>query len=100
MKKTENQKYWSQKVSEFKTSGKSKEEWCKKQGISHRQFNYWLRQFPVKEAPTQWMPVEIKVEANKPDTPLAVKIGAATVEVQPGFDKNHLSDVLKVLKSL
>lgn len=101
MNKAENHKYWSKKVAEFKKSGKTKEEWCQKKNITIKQFTYWLRQFSDEETPTQWLPVEIK-EENRSLTasPLNLKIGPATVEVHPGFDKAHLSSVLEVLKSL
>jgi hypothetical protein len=97
MNKKENHKYWSKKVSEFRKSGEAKEEWCEKNNITIKQFTYWLRQFSVENTPTQWLPVEIKQEEN---LPLKVKIGDATIEIHPGFDKEHLSEVLKVLTSL
>ena len=101
MNKAEKHKYWSKKIAEFKKSRKTKEEWCQKRNITIKQFNYWLRQFPREDTPTQWLPVEIKQEKEiSKNSAIWVKIDAATVEVQPGFDKDHLSEVLKVLKTL
>lgn len=97
MNKEQNHKYWSKKVAEFKKSGKTKEEWCIRQNISNKQFTYWLRQFPGETAETQWIPVEIKQE--KIPSCLNIKIGSASIEVHPGFDKDHLLAVLEVLKT-
>ena len=104
MIKTEKQKEWSTKISGFKASGKTKEVWCEENNISLRQFNYWLGQenqstYIKKDSP-QWLPVEIKQENISKSTHLSIKIGSAKVEVHPGFDRNHLLDVLKILKSL
>jgi hypothetical protein len=104
MIKTEKQKEWSKKISKFKTSGKTKEVWCKENKISIRQFNYWLRwelqSSSTKNACLQWVSVEIKQEEISKSLPLQIQIGSAKVEVYPDFDKEHLLDVLKVLKSL
>jgi len=99
MNKAENHKYWSKKIAEFKRSGKTKEEWCQKQNISNKQFSYWLRQFSGETTETQWVPVKIKQEEVSHQY-LQIKIGSASIEVQPGFDKDHLSAVLKVLTAL
>jgi hypothetical protein len=101
MSTAENHKYWSKKLAEFKKSRKTKEEWCEKENITINQFNYWLRQFPGENTPTQWLPVEIQTETTTlPSPPLTIKIGAASIEIHPGFDKDHLSEVLKILTTL
>lgn len=97
MNKVENHKYWSKKIADFRRSGKTKEEWCIKQNISNKQFTYWLRQFSGETTETQWLPVEIK-EVER--LPLVLKVGTATIEVPSGFDKEHLSSVIEVLKGL
>ena len=104
MNKKDNQKQWSKKITEFKRSGKTKEEWCKKKNISLRQFNYWLRQEPktppVENTATQWLPVEIKQKKIPTVSPLNIKIGAASIEVYPGYDKEFLLEILTTLKFL
>ena len=100
MNKAENHKYWSKKVAEFKKSGKTKEEWCKKKNITIKQFNYWLRQFSEETTETQWLPMEINQEEIATNSPIIVKIGTASIEVNPSFDKEHLSAVLKVISAL
>lgn len=97
MNTAESHKYWSKKVAEFKRSGKTKEEWCKKKNITIKQFNYWLRQFSEEKTETQWLPVEIKTVTA---APLNIKIGAAIIEVSPGYDKEFLLETLRTLQSL
>lgn len=104
MSKTSTQTEWSVKISKFKKSGKTKEEWCRENNISTRQFNYWFRQetenFQAENTAQQWLPVEIKQDEISTGSSLSVKIGMATVEVNPGFNGELLLEVLKILKSL
>jgi hypothetical protein len=116
MNKKENRQQWSKKIEEFKKSGKTKQEWCKKKNISLNQFNYWLKQeceaggavrilqpemLPAEKTTNQWLPVKIK-EKNKQLTVayLNIKIGAVSIEVYPGYDKEFLLEILTTLKSL
>lgn len=100
MNKEEKHKEWSKKIAEFERSGKRKEEWCKKKKISIKQFNYWYGQFSEENRETQWLPIEIKEEKILPVSPLNIKIGAASIEVYPGYDKEFLLDILITLKAL
>jgi hypothetical protein len=101
MSRAENHKYWSKKVAEFKRSGKIKEEWCQKKNITIKQFNYWLKQFPEEPTETQWLPVKVQEEKNILSvSPLNIKIGAASIEVYPGYDKELLLEILTTLKAL
>jgi hypothetical protein len=99
MNKAENHKYWSKKVAEFKKSGKTREEWCQKKNITIKQFTYWLKQFPEEPPETIWLPVEVKEENNN-FSPLNIKIGAASIEIYPGYDKTLLVEILTTLKAL
>ena len=100
MSRAENHKYWSKKVAEFKRSGKTKEEWCKKKNITIKQFNYWLKQFSEETTETQWLPVEIKEKAIPRSNVLNIKIGAVSIEVYPGYDKKLLLETLRTLQTL
>jgi transposase len=37
-----NQQIWAKKIAQFRKSGKTKEEWCKKKNITLCKFAYWL----------------------------------------------------------
>ena len=102
MNRAENLKEWTKKIAEFKKSGKAKEEWCKKKNISLKQFNYWQKQVSEEKPETQWIPVEISPEQKELKTvsPLNIKIGAASIEVYPCYDKEFLLEILKILQSL
>lgn len=110
MNNPEKIKEWSEKVSDFSKSGKSRQDWCKENNISVQQFAYWYGRIAKKQE-TQWLPVDIiENEANikestiqdKNDnlTKLNIKIGVAAIEVSPNIDKELLLDILKTLKSL
>ena len=96
-------KEWKTKISKFKKSSMTKEAWCEKNNISLRQFNYWFKQLQsnssTKNTITQWLPVEV-AEEKITASPISIKIGSASVEVNSGFDKQLLSEILTILKTL
>ncbi|MBS3976458.1 MAG: helix-turn-helix domain-containing protein, partial [Syntrophomonadaceae bacterium] len=69
MNKTELQKLWETRLSEFKASGKSVKEWCAVQDhVTPRQVWYWLSKFKDQNElsfakSTQWLPVEINEQS-------------------------------------
>jgi hypothetical protein len=107
MTNSEKQKTWTENILDFQKSGKSKEAWCEKNNISLRQFSYWFSNL-TKNQPTHWLPVEIKEsefvrtesipESKK--SPINIKIGAASIEVYPDFEKDFLLEILRILQSL
>jgi hypothetical protein len=110
MNSPEKIKEWSKKISDFNRSGKNKKDWCEENNVSVQQFAYWYGRISKNQA-TQWLPVEIIQketeiadpaiqERTKKLPPLNIKVGIASIEVNHGFDKELLLDILKILKIL
>jgi hypothetical protein len=103
MAKRAMEKDWLSKISEYRSSGKTQKEWCKEQNMSFSRFKYWLKKeksMTIPDVPdVKWLPVEIKQEIQVRQS-LHIKIGIATVKVNPGFDREFLLDILKTLQSL
>lgn len=100
MDKEEKKKYWSKKVGEYARSGKTKEEWCLKKNISLKQFNYWQKQFSEKTIEPQWLPIEVN-ECEIPNSnALNIKVGEFSIEVNTGYNKELLLEILTTLKQL
>ena len=107
---TKRRKLWCARVSEYKSSGLSIHEWCKRAGIRVDNLRYWLRKFDESECGQSWAGVKL-IDDVKPgamnfgrtalvDGGVTVRIGAAMIEIQSGFDPMHLTEVLRVVSSI
>ena len=106
----ENRKLWIKRVKEYRKSGMKAKEWCAKEGVNKSALSYWVTKLnkenntqskKTKEASTQWLSINVVEEEKTIKKPsIDIKIGLASIEVENGFDKNLLLDVLGVLKSL
>jgi transposase-like protein len=86
---------WEARIAAFRDSGLSGARWCKEQGIKPHQFYYWKAKLSATqpEKPAGWL----KVEVSEPLVSIAVRIGAATIKVEPGFDPELLAEVVSAL---
>ncbi len=97
-------KEWETRVTEFRVSGQSATAWCSEHRIKTHQLWYWLRKYPSEESiqsqPNKWIPIEIdKSPVNETDSVLLVRIGQAVIEVRPGYNRDLLSDVVRILNA-
>ncbi|UMZ72530.1 IS66 family insertion sequence element accessory protein TnpA [Natranaerofaba carboxydovora] len=90
---------WKERVSAFRASGQTAKDWAKANGVKLNRLRYWCRKYkedaPSKE--TKWSPVEVDYsdESN-----ITVKVGKASIEVKPGYDKSLLKDLVNTLSGL
>ena len=99
-------KLWERRFKEFESSGKTIAAWCKEHSVRENQFFYWrkkLRSDQVeKDKPVKWLPLDL--DTGSEEGPVAdsitIHIGQVTIEVNKGFDKHLLLDVLKVVQAL
>ncbi|MBE3574953.1 MAG: helix-turn-helix domain-containing protein [Firmicutes bacterium] len=99
---------WRERVATFRASGQSVSAWCAAQGIKAHQLRYWLSRLapakPAESVPSRWLPVAVHAERGQEQpasgTSLAVRVGPAVVEVQPGFDARLLAAVVRTLMEL
>jgi len=104
---------WEERVKEYLSSGKTQIDWCKEKNINMHTFNSWFvklrsesgitkeKVFQKSIRATKWLGVEINNEeefiANRQ---ICIKVGKVAVEVSNDFDKNLLTDVVKVLVAI
>jgi transposase-like protein len=98
MLRTELRKEWVARIADYTRSGLTAREWCARQGITESQLKYWLRQVRKSEQKVEWASVRV-VEDEAPDRGVSVHLGAARIEVRPGFDATLLGEVLRVVAS-
>jgi len=99
--------FWADRIAAQKISGLSITDWCETHQINRRQFHYWIRNlekrsFPINEtAPRgQWAKVHVDHHPETNESSVAVRVGLATIEINPGFNPSLLADVVRVLQTL
>lgn len=98
MTMTERQKLWESRITEFKTSGQSAAAWAKENNIKPNQLYYWLRKEKrktEKDNTISWLPIDLR--DTELDPPILVRIGPAAIEVKPGFEPQHLLNIVNAL---
>jgi transposase len=103
MTKTESK--WSERVEEWRASGQSAEDYARERDFKASTLRWWssqlLRRASCVGAPVQMPPSVRMVRAVASGRPAAsrivVRIGAAHVEVQAGFDVALLHEVVRAL---
>jgi len=114
--------YWADLVMEWKASGLSQKEFCRRRGISDRSFNNWLYKSPYRERVARilaarshetpnaetprFLPVAVLGEDRHTDTPQASAAPAIEVVlrsgprivVTAGFDAETLRRVVEALE--
>jgi hypothetical protein len=92
---------WRERLDSFTRSGQSVRAWCAEQEIPEHQFHYWRRRL-TEESPTSpgagWVAMAV-VPASVPGG-VAIRMGRALVEVQPGFDAGLLRAVVRALEPM
>ncbi len=98
-------KQWKTRVADFIASGKSTTEWCAEHNLKPNQLRYWLRKYKETDnnnTQSQWLKVEI--DDNQASScygnTMIVRIGKAVIEVNQGYDKKLLSDLVTTLSEL
>lgn len=104
MKQTDLREQWEARIKDYRASGLTAEKWCAENEVTTRQLWYWLRKFrDSKESsvrPPQWVPVNVHQPQENTESLLLVKIGAAVIEIRPGYNPTLLSDVVRTLQAL
>lgn len=99
-------KLWEQRFKGFETSGKTIAAWCKEQSIRENQFFYWRKKLRSDQSEqnqsVKWLAVDLNDnhEEEPAANSISMHIGQVVIEVNKGFDKQLLQDILKVLRSI
>ena len=100
---------WQARVAEYESSGLTMRAWCERTGFRYGQLRYWLKKArDARKGQSQsWACVDLVDDgvssSREPGGDVtrgpgvAIRVGAATVEVRSGFDSALLSEVLRVV---
>jgi hypothetical protein len=92
-------------VAEQRSSGKTQIAWCAEHGINTKTFRRWEQSIKGGEAEgnraVNWVELNGCNSASGlisvSDTVIEILVGAYTVRVKPGFDRETMSDVCRML---
>lgn len=97
----EERRIWEAKIANYHASGLTAQEWCVANGERLNQLKYRIKQInrakKANSSAPRWLPVAVNETGR--DNTMIVRIGAASIEVKPGFDPDLLSTVVRVLAS-
>lgn len=89
---------WEVRVASFRSSGLSARKWCAANGVKPHQLEYRLkkeRMAALDSASVTWL----RASVNGFDASITVRVGAAVIEVRPGFDPDLFAGVVRVLSA-
>jgi glycerol-3-phosphate responsive antiterminator len=78
-------------------------QWCEKMGYSIGQLKYWItkcNKLARKSETSEWARVEIVDSNSTAASKITVRVGVDLIEVEPGFDRTVLGEVLRVAASI
>ncbi len=87
---------WAEKIAVWRESGLSIAAWCRQNNEGYYRFIYWRKRLQPNVQPSTSRFVELTFETSS----LAVECNGVTVNIDRGFDRDLLRQVLSVLKAL
>jgi Transposase len=101
-RRSERKRFWRQLIREQQLNGVSIEAFCRSQGVSQASYFAWRRKLAIgKRANDRAKFVPVRVLPKIADHSSGIEIvldHGRRVRVEPGFDRQLLSDVLAVLE--
>ena len=100
MAKRRDETDWMVLVKDFKNSDINLTAWCRDKGISKSSIYPYLKKFRIKEEPIEAQWAEISVPKTTESSSITLKVGAITLDLKNGLNRELLSDVLGVVLEL
>ena len=97
----QNKQLWQDRVSRFRESGVTQENWCQLEGVKVSALRYWIRKCKEEEHPEvpQWIcltPSEAPAPTENRE-PLILWIGKYGIEISEGFHPPTLQKLIQLL---
>lgn len=95
----EKRKFWEEQLQEWKSSGLSQADYCRRQGLSIKSFGYWKRRLSAGNLSLSLVEVRAFHAVCSPSKPLKLEVGGRFgIEIDRDFDAETLHRLLKVLE--
>lgn len=97
--------HWKQHIESWQASDMLQSEYCRRHNLSYHRFIYWKKRFIQTETGTKFVPLNLGPFAGKrplqSGCPLRLVLSDGfTIEVNPGFDPQLLSQLIITLQRL
>ena len=92
---------WRERIEDYRRGGLTMIQWCEKTGYSIGQLKYWIAKFNKLARESEaggWTRVNV-VDSNS-TAKITVHVGVARIEVERGFDRAVLGEVMRVAASI
>lgn len=93
---------WRGHIEEWRRSGISQAEYCRRYKLSPKLFTYWKRRLRNQE-PVSFIPVQVKPEPHPPaenSSGVVLCKGGYRIEIEEGFKREVLGEVLRTLREV
>ena len=101
MEKKSNTEEWQQKLKAWKSSGKSRSEFCREHRIAVSTFDYWKKRLNSGDGGTKFIKLPALMDSGRNAAPLSIVVdGRYRVELRAGFDPDDLAIALRTIGSV
>jgi hypothetical protein len=108
LSRAELREMWEGRIASFRASGQSAPAWCNEHGVNIHTLRYWLQKTSSSRkseptVPVRWLSVEVAEDGGgqpMSQGKIAICIGDARVEVEPGCNLIFLREVVQTLATL
>lgn len=98
------EKYWKQKINEWKATQASMAEYCRQKNLSYWSFRIWKKRLESDSIPPQskpfvklGIPGAIKIDLT---SSLEIHLGKLWLKVPDNFNENSLQRILTILQKM
>jgi transposase len=105
--RTEKRRYWRKHIAAWRRSGLSQSAYCRENDLSFHQFRYWKKRVHDDKVDESVGLVEIEMEScqihskSPVASPMMLFIADRfSVRVEPDFNEDHLTRLIRVLERL
>jgi len=92
---------WRERIEDYRAGDLTMLQWCEKTGYSIGQLKYWITKCNrlVRKSQAGGF-ARVEIVDSTSTAKIAVHVGVARIEVERGFDKSVLSEVMRVAASI
>jgi hypothetical protein len=92
---------WQERIADYRSGDLTMLQWCEKTGYSIGQLKYWMAKCNkvARESEAGGF-ARLEIVDSDSSAKITVRVGVARIEVERGFDKSVLGEVMRVAASI
>ena len=101
----QNRAYWKQHIEDWRSSGMTQADYCRRHELKDYRFTYWKKRFVPPDSDATFVPVKINGSLLAAPDPSSVSVRLImdkdlAIEIRPDFDPRLLRRLIVTLRSL